>query len=175
EGPVAVRAGQTRGNRVGNVRGQGTGRLLAAFTVGGDEMKKDRLDVIAEPPPLRIDAPQVAPNETKRELLGQLLGRFRVTQGPLRARSRAARRPEAGAAGGTAVTAQQLHLGLTHFFSGTAVRLADERPARRDTAEALVLGERIHAEVPQPAREEIPFDCTPTGRQKNQLSVTAAL
>src|SRR5262249_59035209 len=81
EGAVAVRAGPTRGNGIGDVGGQWPGRVLAAFAVGGDEPKEDRPDVIAESASLRIDAPKVPPNEPQRELLRQFLGRFRVTPG----------------------------------------------------------------------------------------------
>src|SRR5262249_52993128 len=115
--------------------------LLPPFAVLADQVEQHALDVVAEAAAPRVGALQAAPHQGEAELLHQVVGRLRTDGTHQVAPYRAA------------VAFHQALLRGSRRPAGPAVRLVEDRPGRRDAAQASMEILALHTRLPAlPAR-----------------------
>src|SRR5262245_28014783 len=98
-----------------------------------DQIPERRPQVIAKAAALRVGAAKITADESEAELLRQVAGRIGVAQGT-----------QEIAVYGPAVASQQILAGGTGLLGWCFVDLLEHRPERRDPAQAVSCGSRLH-------------------------------
>src|SRR5262245_32106034 len=110
---------------------------LPLLLVIDNEMDERRSNEVTEAAPLGIGPSKVAADDAQRELLRQLLRRVRIVQ-----------RTKQVTVNRAAVALDQQPLGGGDLIRLALMRLADDRPERRDPAEAQIEVVLIHGVTP---------------------------